>query len=129
MVAFGGKKVRQMVAGIGGNGLGQVLAAVAVTLLVRLFSGPGPVLLPETEDEDHVDGEEKEDVEEREGPVSGQVLPVAIRWSNITCSLSDKSSKSVSCRLRILCHFVNAELLFVSQKLGYLLRILCFTKP
>ncbi|KAF7827702.1 ABC transporter G family member 7 [Senna tora] len=99
MVAFGGKKVRQMVAGIGGNGLGQVLTAVAVTLLVRLFSGPGPVLLPESEND--YSGDEEKGVDdgdgegEGEGPVSGRVFPVTIRWSNIACSLSDKSSKSV----------------------------------
>ncbi|KAI9088636.1 hypothetical protein K1719_029750 [Acacia pycnantha] len=95
MVAFGGKKLRQMVSGLGGNSLGQVLAAVAVTVLVRLFSGPGPVLPPEAENEDHGDGEEKDDADESEGPVSGKVFPVSIRWRNISCSLFDKSSKSV----------------------------------
>ncbi|KAK4263898.1 hypothetical protein QN277_029253 [Acacia crassicarpa] len=95
MVAFGGKKLRQMVSGLGGNSLGQVLAAVAVTVLVRLFSGPGPVLPPEAENEDHGDGEEKDDADESGGPVSGKVFPVSIRWRNISCSLSDKSSKSV----------------------------------
>ncbi|KAI9088672.1 hypothetical protein K1719_029786 [Acacia pycnantha] len=95
MVAFGGKKLRQMVSGLGGNSLGQVLAAVAVTVLVRLFSGPGPVLPPEAENEDHGDGEEKDDADESEGPVSGKVFPVSIQWRNISCSLFDKSSKSV----------------------------------
>ncbi|KAI4313822.1 hypothetical protein L6164_026772 [Bauhinia variegata] len=91
MLAFGGKKVQQV---LGGNGLGQVLTAVAVTLLVRLFSGPGPVISPENEVEDGDDRDEK-DADDGEAPVSGKVFPVTIRWSGITCSLSDKSSKSV----------------------------------
>lgn len=127
MVAFGGKKVRQM---FGGNGLGHILAAAAVTLLVRLFSGPGPVLSPENENEDHGDEEER-DVNGGEAPVPGKVLPVTIRWSNVTCSLFDKSSQPVSSRrfvvvvvLLLLVHrfpvsFLNAEVLFrCYEKLG-----------
>ncbi|KAL5761107.1 hypothetical protein ACOSQ2_019945 [Xanthoceras sorbifolium] len=101
MVVFGGKKVGQAVAGIGGNGLGQVLAAVAAALLVRLFSGPGPALLPENEyssgdgDEDEKNDAAADSDTTGEAQVPGKIFPVTIRWRNITCSLSDKSSKSV----------------------------------
>lgn len=71
-----------------GGGLGQLLAAVAATLLLRLFSAPGPALLPENEDEDE---DEKGDA-----PAKGNVAPVTIKWTDINCSLSDKSSKFVS---------------------------------
>jgi hypothetical protein len=37
---------------LGGNGAGQFLAAAAVALLLRLFSGPGPALMPEDESPD-----------------------------------------------------------------------------
>ncbi|KAJ7943034.1 ABC transporter G family member protein [Quillaja saponaria] len=94
MAGFGGKKVVQMVVGFGGNGLSQVFAAVAVTFVIRLFSGPGPVLSPENDVVDSDDGLER-DVDADEAPVSGEVFPVTIRWSNIMCSLSDKSSNSV----------------------------------
>ncbi|KAL3830815.1 hypothetical protein ACJIZ3_019617 [Penstemon smallii] len=69
------------------GGLGQLLAAVSAALLLRLFSAPGPALLPEPEPED----------EETNGDVSvkGKVSPVTIKWTNINCSLSDKSSNSV----------------------------------
>ena len=77
---------------LGGNGVGQVLAAAAVALLLRLFSGPGPALVQEDESPD----DEKNDAAEDDSPDAGKVFPVTIRWSNITCSLSDKSSKSVS---------------------------------
>ncbi|KAK6122371.1 hypothetical protein DH2020_043881 [Rehmannia glutinosa] len=72
-----------------GGGVGQLLAAVAAALLLRLFSAPGPELLPEALPEDE-DEEEKGDA-----PVKGKVAPVTIKWTNINCSLSDKSSKSV----------------------------------
>ncbi|KAK6122329.1 hypothetical protein DH2020_043949 [Rehmannia glutinosa] len=78
------------IGGIGGGGVGQLLTAVAAALLLRLFSAPGPELLPEALPEDE-DEEEKGDV-----PVKGKVAPVTIKWTNINCSLSDKSSKSVS---------------------------------
>lgn len=94
MVVFGGKRVAQL-AGLGGNGVGQILAAVAAALLFRLFSGPGPAVLPENEVEDDRD-EIAGDTEGGEAPIAGKVFPVTIQWSNITCSLSDKSSKSVS---------------------------------
>ncbi|GLU04659.1 hypothetical protein SLE2022_217970 [Rubroshorea leprosula] len=92
MVVFAARKVGQVVSNVGGNGVGQILAAVAAALLFRLFSGPGPALVPENEP----DGEgENDDVAGDEAPVTGKVSPVTIRWRNITCSLSDKSSKSV----------------------------------
>ncbi|KAK2407069.1 ABC-2 type transporter family protein [Trifolium repens] len=50
MVIFGGKKVHQIVTEIGGSGLGQVVVAVAFSFLVRIFSAPGPALLPENDD-------------------------------------------------------------------------------
>lgn len=80
MVAFGG-----------GKGVGQILAAVAAALLLRLFSGPGPALSPE----DESDGGGDEEIENGEDKATGKVSPVTIRWSNITCSLSDKSSQAV----------------------------------
>ncbi|XP_059445138.1 ABC transporter G family member 7 [Corylus avellana] len=106
MVAFGGKRVGQAVAGLGGNGVGQVLMAVAAALLVRLFSGPGPALFPEVEPDDHDDTEDfSGDEDAGESPFAGKVFPVTIRWRNITCSLSDKSSKSV----RFLLNNVSGE--------------------
>ena len=93
MAQFGGKKVGQMVLGFGGSGLGQALAAVAAALLIRLFSGPGPALLPDSELSDH---DENVIDDKGDSPVAGKVIPVTIRWRNLTCSLSDKSAKSVS---------------------------------
>ncbi|PPD81037.1 hypothetical protein GOBAR_DD22037 [Gossypium barbadense] len=90
-MAFGAKKVGHMVSGIGGNGMGQILAAMAAALLFRLFSGPGPASLPEDEtceENDSVNGDDAP-------PSAGKVFPVSITWRNITCSLSDKHSKSV----------------------------------
>lgn len=76
-----------------GGGVGQILAAVTAALLLRLFSGPGPAYLPETEtEEEENDGAVSDD----EASVSDKVYPVTIRWTNITCGLSDKASKSVS---------------------------------
>lgn len=71
------------------GGVGQILTAIAAALLLRLFSSPGPALLPENEAEDDREGDSGD------APVPGKVSPVTIRWTNITCSLSDKSSKSV----------------------------------
>lgn len=108
MVNFGGKKVGQVVAGIGGTGVGQVLATVAVSLLFRLLTGPGPALVTDG-DSAYGDDDERNDVAEANGdgeaPVDGKVFPVTIRWQNITCSLSDKSSKSV----RFLLNNVSGE--------------------
>ncbi|KAI9168738.1 hypothetical protein LWI28_001310 [Acer negundo] len=99
MVVFGGKKVGQAVAGIGGNGVGQILVAVAAALLVRLFSGPGPALLLENEyssgDDDEKNDAAGDSDTTGEAQVPDKVFPVTIGWRNITCSLSDKSSKSV----------------------------------
>ncbi|CAO2830154.1 unnamed protein product [Amaranthus hypochondriacus] len=99
MVAIGGKKVGELVGRIGGNGVGQVLVAVAAALFVRLYSGPGPVLLPE----DGVDDDNCEYVDADETPIDGKVFPVTIRWRNITCSLSDAKSKSVRFLLNDVC--------------------------
>lgn len=77
--------------GIGGKGgVAQILTAVAAALLLRLFSAPGPALLPEDENVDDGEGDSGD------APVPGKVSPVTILWKNITCSLSDKSTKSVS---------------------------------
>ncbi|KAG6757690.1 hypothetical protein POTOM_038012 [Populus tomentosa] len=100
MVRFGGKMAGQLVS-LGGNGAGKFLAAAAVALLLRLFSGPGPALMPEDESPD----DEKNDAADDDSPDVGKVFPVTIRWSNITCSLSDKSSKSV----RFLLNNVSGE--------------------
>ncbi|KAJ9163274.1 hypothetical protein P3X46_022959 [Hevea brasiliensis] len=94
MVCLGGKMVGQVVK-FGGNGFGQVLAAAAVAILVRLFSGPGPALLPEDEFADDEKNGVPGDDKAGEASVNGKVVPVTIRWNNITCSFSDKSSKQV----------------------------------
>lgn len=96
MVQLGGKKVVQMVLGFGGSGVGQALAAVAAALLLRLLSGPGPALSPETEA-----GDDDNDATDDKGetPISWKLVPVTIQWRNINCSLSDKSSTSVSFHL------------------------------
>ncbi|XP_057486523.1 ABC transporter G family member 7-like isoform X2 [Actinidia eriantha] len=94
VVLGGGKGVGQML-GLGRKGgVGQILAAVAAALLLRLFSSPGPALLPD----DDGDGE-SDDVEAQD---TGKSPPVTLRWSNITCSLSDKSSKAVRFLLKDL---------------------------
>ena len=96
MVVFGGKKMRQMVVGFGGSGIGQVVAAVAISFLVRLFTSPGPVISPDDDDNDGGDAVPENGIHDDEAPPSSKVTPVIIRWNNINCSLSDKSSKSVS---------------------------------
>lgn len=93
MVGLGAKKVGQ-IASFGGKGAGQVLAAAAVALLIRLFSGPGPALPPEDDEPGRSDGDGDGDGG-GEAPAAGGVRPVTIRWRSITCSVSDKSSKSV----------------------------------
>lgn len=96
-MAFGGKRVGQVVTGLGGNGVGRVLVAVAAALLFRLFSGPGPALLPDSEPEGHDENDEFDgDGGAGEKLVPGNFFPMTIRWRNITCSLSDKASKSVT---------------------------------
>ncbi|XP_023734176.1 ABC transporter G family member 7 isoform X2 [Lactuca sativa] len=83
-----------------GGGVGQIIAAVAAALLLRLFSGPGPVQLLENEIEE--EGGEGI-ISDSEASVSDKVYPVTIRWTNITCSLSDKASKSVRFLLKNVC--------------------------
>lgn len=83
-----------------GGGVGQIIAAVAAALLLRLFSGPGPVQLLENETEE--EGGEGI-ISDSEASVSDKVYPVTIRWTNITCSLSDKASKSVRFLLKNVC--------------------------
>uniref|UniRef100_A0A803PBI8 ABC transporter domain-containing protein n=1 Tax=Cannabis sativa TaxID=3483 RepID=A0A803PBI8_CANSA len=91
MAGSGGKGVGQIVTGLGESGLGKALAAIAAAFLFRMFSGPGPALLPENSaDDDDID-----DQSDFDGGHTGNVVPVTIRWRSITCSLSDKSSKSV----------------------------------
>ncbi|GJU23471.1 ABC transporter G family member 7 isoform X1 [Tanacetum coccineum] len=80
-----------------GGGVGQILAAVAAALLLRLFSGPGPAYLPETEETEENDSEEMDSVSDK------VVYPVTIRWTNVTCSLTDKASKSVRFLLKNVC--------------------------
>ncbi|CAN1241549.1 ABC transporter G family member 7 [Linum perenne] len=81
----------------GGSGLGQIVTAAAVALLLRLFSGPGPALSPESEfDPDDI--EKNDDDDDKNGghaPAAGKVVPVTIRWRNINCSLLDKRSEFV----------------------------------
>ncbi|KAL4301667.1 hypothetical protein GQ457_10G029600 [Hibiscus cannabinus] len=93
-MAFGAKKVGHVVSGIGGNGVGQILAAMAAALLIRLFSGPGPAISPEDETSDE-NGEDVSVDGDDAPPSAGKVFPVTITWRNINCSLSDKRSKSV----------------------------------
>lgn len=98
MAGLGAKKVGQ-IASFGGKGVGQLLAAAAVALLIRLFSGPGPALPPEDDEPGRPGGGGGDGGEPPggEAPADGGVVrPVTIRWRSITCSLSDKSSGSVS---------------------------------
>lgn len=80
------------------GGLGQLLLAVGAALLLRMFSAPGPALLLDNEEEEEEnDYETNIDDAGKDAPVvTGKVFPVAIKWKNITCSLSNKSSQSVS---------------------------------
>ncbi|XP_072964330.1 ABC transporter G family member 7 [Typha angustifolia] len=77
---------------IGGKGLGQLLVALAAAFFLRAVAGPGPALPPPPEEEE---AEECSAEGDEEAPVSGGVTPVTIRWSSITCSLSDKRGKTV----------------------------------
>lgn len=91
-MGFGGKKVGHALVGFGSSGLGQALTAVTVALLVRLFSGPGPALLPDSEaDDEYIEENQNEGVEGGEADSVGKLMPVTIRWRNITCSLTSKS--------------------------------------
>ncbi|XP_068641030.1 ABC transporter G family member 7 [Aristolochia californica] len=99
---------------LGGNGVGRMLAAIAAALFIRVISGPGFKLLPGNQPDDEIE-EDSEASDGEEVPVSGKVLPVSIRWSNITCSLDDKSGKTV----RFLLKDVSGE-----AKAGKLLAIM-----
>lgn len=102
MAGFGGKKVHQMIVGFGGSGFGQLAIAVAVSFLVRVFSAPGPALSPENDPDDTLENGS----EDAEAPAAGKVTPVTISWRNINCSLSDKSSKSVSSCFLLFLHAI-----------------------
>ncbi|XP_010916334.1 ABC transporter G family member 7 [Elaeis guineensis] len=78
--------------GIGGKGLGQLLAALAAAFFLRAITGPGPALAPEEEEQSDDAGKIADD---EEAPDSAKVFPVTIQWSGITCSLSDKRGKTV----------------------------------
>lgn len=119
MAVFGGKKVHQIVAGFGGSGLGQVVITVAVSFLVRVLSAPGPAILPENDADDVPEN----DSGDAEAPIAGKVTPVTISWRNINCSVSDKSSKSVSSCFLLL---VNAKVMLI--KLDYKLWIFIVIK-
>lgn len=99
-MATGGNKVGEFVGKFAGNGVGKIIVAVAAAFFVRLFSGPGPALLPEETD---INEDNYEDSDE--SPLDGNVFPVTIRWSNITCSLSDNKAKSI----RFLLNDVSGE--------------------
>jgi hypothetical protein len=71
------------------KGLGQLLAALAAALLVRAVAGPGPALLPPTEDTE-------EDAADEEAGEGGGVRPVTIRWARVTCALKNKRGDMVS---------------------------------
>lgn len=77
--------------GIQVKGVGQLLTAIAAALFVRVITGVGPALPPPEEAMD-------EDAGDEESPAEGDggVTPVTIRWSRITCSLSDKHGNTVS---------------------------------
>lgn len=95
---FGGKGARALKVAAG-SGLGQVLGALVAAFFLRLVTGPGPELLvAPVEEEEGEDAQSKsEDPEAPAGAASaGGLTPVTIRWSNITCTLSDKRGKVVS---------------------------------
>ncbi|KAF3796883.1 ABC transporter G family member 7 [Nymphaea thermarum] len=73
------------------QGVGQLLAAVAAAFVVRIITASPRELPPEVE-EAEVDDEGSE---EEPPPPAGKVVPVSLRWSNITCSLSEKSGRLV----------------------------------
>lgn len=82
------------------GGLGQLLVAVGAALLLRLFSAPGPALLLDNEEEEEEDYESNVDAGEDAPVVTGKVFPVTIKWKNITCSLTNKSSQSIKFLLK-----------------------------
>ncbi|XP_074295593.1 ABC transporter G family member 7 [Silene latifolia] len=87
MANIDGKKAQQLFSKIGGNGVAQLLVATAAVIFVRLLSGPGNEIDDENNPNDYDDTEES--------TADGKVFPVTIRWSNITCSLSNNKSNSV----------------------------------
>lgn len=105
------------IGGKGGGGVGQLLAAVAAALLLRLFSGSGPELLPE-------DAEENDQV-----PAEGKVAPVTVKWANINCSLSDKSSKFVSELHTIINSYIHVAIDIYMNRYPYMQSIACYMRP
>lgn len=83
-----------------GGGLGQLLLAVGAALLLRMFSAPGQALLLDNEEQEEEDYESSDDAGEDAPVVTGKVFPVTIKWKNITCSLSNKSSHSIKFLLK-----------------------------
>ena len=97
---FGGKGARALKIAAG-SGLGQLVGALLAAFFLRLVTGPGPELLAspgedETEDSDSHKG----------GVAKSDVAPVTIRWSNISCTLSDKRGKLVSERFLLSFIFI-----------------------
>ncbi|CAL9122025.1 unnamed protein product [Musa acuminata var. zebrina] len=89
-----------MVVGFDGRGLGRILAALAAAFFFRAISGVGPALpLPGEEEDD----EGQQPAGDEEAPVSAEVLPVTIRWSGITCTLSDKRGRRTRFLLSNVC--------------------------
>lgn len=72
----------------------------AAALLLCLFSGSGTEFPPETDADDDKDNDAID--HKAETPGVGKVIPVTIRWRNINCSLSDKSSTAVSFHLLVM---------------------------
>lgn len=103
-----------------GGGLGQLLLAVGAALLLRMFSAPGPALLLDNEEEEDDDYESNVDAGKDAPVVTGKVFPVTIKWKNITCCLSNKSSQSVrtvylyfhSISLIIIIRFVRGKTIY-----------------
>lgn len=124
MAKLGGKVGHQIVR-FGGSGVGQILAAAAVALLFRLFSGPGP----EEEEVELLTDDNDGNAESGEAPVSGKLYPVTIRWASVSCSVSDKSKKSVSsCQIKNLLEIMGtdcAELLLFQLYSRSLIALLC----
>ncbi|CAA7402165.1 unnamed protein product [Spirodela intermedia] len=93
---FRGKGARALKVAAG-SGLGQVLGGLVAAFILRLVTGPGPEMLAAPVEEEGEEAQStSEDPEAPAGPGSaGGVPPVTIRWSNITCTLSDKRGKVV----------------------------------
>ncbi|MQM02983.1 hypothetical protein Taro_035757, partial [Colocasia esculenta] len=91
---LGGKGGRALRAAAG-TGVGQVLAALAAAFLLRLLTGPGPALPAAPEEEDEAEDAQGSSEVAGAPDGTGRVPPVTIRWSNITCTLSDKRGKAV----------------------------------